>query len=71
MVMAKADKYEGAPAAGHKLAFANFLTSFPFCKSVEDGIIEQWKLAGGSVDDLKYSTTRPAPREHYRTLKLS
>lgn len=52
MVMAKADKYEGAPAAGHKLAFANFLTSFPFCKSVEDGIIEQWKLAGGSVDDL-------------------
>jgi ribose transport system substrate-binding protein len=52
MAMAKAEKYEGAPAAGHKLAFANFLASFPFCKSVEDGIIEQWKLAGGSMDNL-------------------
>jgi ribose transport system substrate-binding protein len=52
LAMARAGRYEGAPASGHKLAFANFLTSFPFCKSVEDSIIEQWKLAGGRAEDL-------------------
>ena len=50
--MANAGAYEGEPAKGHTLAFANFSTSFPFCKSVEDSIIEQWQLAGGSMDDL-------------------
>jgi ribose transport system substrate-binding protein len=44
--------YEGEPAKDYTIAFANFLTSFPFCKSVQDGIIEQWKLAGGSEDNL-------------------
>jgi len=50
--MAKAGIYEGEPAAGHTLAFANILASFPFCASVENNIIEQWQLAGGSLDDL-------------------
>ena len=50
--MAKAGKYEGEPAKGHTLAFANFLASFPFCKSVEDSIKQQWKLAGGADSDL-------------------
>lgn len=50
--MAKAGKYVGEPAKGHTLAFANYLASFPFCKSVEDNIKKQWKLAGGADADL-------------------
>jgi len=50
--MAKAGVYEGKPAEGHTLAFANFLASFPFCKSVEDSIKKQWELAGGKAEDL-------------------
>jgi ribose transport system substrate-binding protein len=50
--MAIAGSYEGEPAAGHTMAFANIIKSFPFCTSVENNIIEQWELAGGSSDDL-------------------
>jgi len=50
--MAKAGAYEGNPAEGHTLAFANFLASFPFCKDVEDGIKRNWELAGGKAEDL-------------------
>lgn len=50
--MAKAGAYEGEPAKGHTLAFANYLASFPFCLSVENDIKKQWQLAGGSMDDL-------------------
>jgi len=50
--MAKAGVYEGEPAAGHTMAFANIIKSFPFCTSVENDIIKQWELAGGSSDDL-------------------
>ena len=50
--MAEAGKYEGEPAKGHKVAFANIIKSFPFCQAVENGIIEQWKLAGGADADL-------------------
>lgn len=50
--MAEAGKYEGEPAKGHTLAFANIIKSFPFCGAVENGIIEQWKLAGGADADL-------------------
>jgi ribose transport system substrate-binding protein len=50
--MAKAGKYEGEPAKGHTIAFANIIKSFPFCTSVENDIIKQWKLAGGADADL-------------------
>lgn len=50
--MAKAGAYEGEPAKGRTLAFANIIKAFPFTTSVENSIIEQWKLAGGSMDDL-------------------
>jgi ribose transport system substrate-binding protein len=50
--MAIAGTYEGDPAAGHTLAFANIIKSFPFCTAVENNIIEEWGLAGGSADDL-------------------
>ena len=50
--MADARQYEGEPASGHTLGFANLLKAFPFCTQVEDGIIEEWQLAGGSMDDL-------------------
>ncbi len=50
--MAKAGKYEGEPAKGHTLAFANIIKAFPFCTSVENSIIEHWKLAGGLDSDL-------------------
>ena len=50
--MAKAGKYENEPAKGHTLAFANIIKSFPYCTSVENGIIKQWKLAGGADTDL-------------------
>jgi len=50
--MAKAGAYEGEPAKGHTMAFANIIKSFPFCTSVENNIIEEWQLAGGSMDDL-------------------
>ena len=32
--MATAGKYEGEPAKGHTLAFANIIKAFPFCTSV-------------------------------------
>ena len=32
--MAVAGAYEGDPAAGHTMAFANIIKSFPFCTSV-------------------------------------
>ncbi|MBM3699611.1 MAG: sugar ABC transporter substrate-binding protein [Actinobacteria bacterium] len=50
--MAKAGAYEGEPAKGRTMAFANAIKSFPFCLSVENSIIEQWQLAGGSMADL-------------------
>jgi ribose transport system substrate-binding protein len=50
--MAKAGAYEGEPAKDHTMAFANIIKSFPFCTSVENNIIEEWQLAGGSMDDL-------------------
>ena len=50
--MAVAGKYEGEPAKGHTMAFANIIKSFPFCTSVENNIVEQWKLAGGADADL-------------------
>src|SRR4030042_6779792 len=39
--MAKAGAYEGEPAKGHTMAFANIIKSFPFCTSVENNIIER------------------------------
>ena len=50
--MALAGAYEGDPAAGYTLAFANIIASFPFTESVENDIIKQWGLAGGASDDL-------------------
>jgi len=50
--MAIAGEYEGDPAAGRTMAFANIIKSFPFCTAVENNIIEEWQLAGGSMDDL-------------------
>ncbi len=50
--MALAGAYEGDPAAGHTLAFANIIASFPFTEAVENDIIKQWGLAGGASDDL-------------------
>ncbi len=50
--MALAGKYDGEPAKGHTLAFANIIKSFPFCTSVENNIVEEWKLAGGADADL-------------------
>jgi len=50
--MALAGEYIGEPAKGHTLAFANIIKSFPFCTSVENNIIEEWKLAGGADADL-------------------
>ena len=50
--MAKTGAYEGDPAAGHTMAFANIIKSRPFCTAVENNIIEEWQLAGGSIDDL-------------------
>ena len=50
--MAKSGIYEGEPVAGHTMAFANINKSLPFCTSVENNIIEEWGLAGGSADDL-------------------
>ena len=50
--MAKTGMYEGNPAAGHTMAFANTAKSLPFCTAIENNIIEEWKLAGGSMDDL-------------------
>lgn len=50
--MAEARKYENEPAKGHTLAFANLLKAYPFCLQVEDGIKEEWKLAGGADADL-------------------
>ncbi|MES0341661.1 MAG: substrate-binding domain-containing protein, partial [Candidatus Humimicrobiaceae bacterium] len=50
--MAKAGAYEGNPAAGHTMAFANIMKSLPFCTLIENNIIEEWKLAGGYINDL-------------------
>lgn len=50
--MAKSGVYDGEPAKGHSLAFANLLASVPFCSNVEKGIIKQWEMAGGSVQDI-------------------
>ena len=46
------ENYEGSPAAGHAIAFANILASIEFCQEVQASIIEQWQKAGGSPDDL-------------------
>ncbi len=50
--MARGGAYEGDPAAGYTIAFANINRSLPFCTDVENNIIEEWQLAGGSMDDL-------------------
>jgi len=50
--MARGGAYEDNPAAGHTIAFANINRSLPFCTDVENNIIEEWELAGGSMDDL-------------------
>ena len=50
--MARDGVYEGNPAAGHTIAFANINRSLSFCTDVENNIIEEWQLAGGSMDDL-------------------
>jgi len=50
--MSEARAYDGTPAAGHKFAFCNLLLTIPICQDVQDGIIEEWALAGGNADDL-------------------
>ena len=50
--MSNARAYDGTPAAGQKFAFGNLLLTIPLCGDVQNGIIEEWKLAGGSPDDL-------------------
>ena len=51
--MAKSgEPYEGAPAAGHTIAFQNILKGYDFFDLVENSIVEQWELAGGNPDDL-------------------
>jgi len=50
--MAKAGAYEGEPAKGHTLAFANILAGDEFCDKVENSIKDQWILAGGTEKDL-------------------
>ncbi len=50
--MALAGAYEGDPAAGYTLAFANIIASFPFTEAVENDIIKHWGLAGGASEDL-------------------
>jgi ribose transport system substrate-binding protein len=44
--------YEGAPATGKKLGFANIMGGIPFCIAVEKSITEQWALAGGDPANL-------------------
>lgn len=50
--MAKTGQYEGEPAKGHKLAFANVIDGPAFCEDVKNGIKKQWELAGGNSEDL-------------------
>ena len=50
--MAKAGKYDGKPAKGHKIAFANLWKSLTFCNTVEEDVVKNWELAGGSKEDI-------------------
>ncbi len=50
--MAKAGTYDGNPAAGNTSSFSNIIKSLSFPTAVESNIIEEWKLAGGSMDNL-------------------
>lgn len=50
--MAKAGKYEGEPAKGHKIAFGQLIGGYPFMISVEEGIKKEWAAAGGLENDL-------------------
>ena len=50
--MADAGVYEGAPAAEMTLLFNNILEGLDFAILVENGIIDQWALAGGTEDNL-------------------
>ena len=50
--MADAGVYEGAPAADMTCLFNNILSGLDFAILVENGIREQWALAGGTEDNL-------------------
>ena len=50
--MSEARAYEGAPAQGKKIAFANLFLVIQLTRDVQAGIIEEWALAGGDPDDL-------------------
>jgi len=49
------EEYEGAPAAGHTLAFTNIMGGITFCDDVWQNIQDQWVLAGGDPADLYYA----------------
>ena len=52
MEMARNREYIDEPAKLFEVAFANISAEQPFCKDVEDSIISEWALAGGSRDNL-------------------
>lgn len=51
-IMSDAGVYDGSPAAGHTMAFANIIRSRPYSAKVEESIIRHWKLAGGPINGL-------------------
>lgn len=50
--MADAGEYDGAPAAEMTCLFNNLLSGLDFAVLVEQGVREQWALAGGLEDNL-------------------
>ena len=50
--MSEARTYEGEPAKGKKIAFANLFLVIQLTRDVQAGVIEEWALAGGDPDDL-------------------
>ncbi|MCL5072609.1 MAG: substrate-binding domain-containing protein, partial [Actinobacteria bacterium] len=50
--MADAGKYEGTPAKGHKIAFANIIEGIDFSSQVREPILRNWLAAGGAEEDL-------------------
>jgi len=50
--MADAGKYEGTPAKGHNIAFANIIEGIDFSSQVREPISRNWLAAGGAEGDL-------------------
>lgn len=61
--MAKAGKYDGTPAAGHTLIFDNALKGVDFFTLIQDDVLKQWKLAGGSESDYTLLVNNCDPKQ--------